>query len=139
MNTPHLISGNCHTDERGQLFFNNNFDASKISRMYIIENATTEIIRAWQGHKIEKRWFSVIQGRFKIQLIEIDDWEKPDVSSKKNEFVLDSTSLNILHVPSGYVSSIQALEDRSKLLVMADYRLGEIDDEYRFDQEYFIK
>jgi hypothetical protein len=40
-------------------------------------------------------------------------------------------------VPRGYVSSIQALEMGSKLLVMADHLLGEIKDEYRFDIDYF--
>ncbi|PIX07465.1 MAG: sugar epimerase, partial [Flavobacteriales bacterium CG_4_8_14_3_um_filter_35_10] len=42
------------------------------------------------------------------------------------------------HVPQGYVSSIQAMEESSKLLVMADHLLGEIKDEYRFDVDYFV-
>jgi hypothetical protein len=47
--------------------------------------------------------------------------------------------MNVLYVPSAYVSSIQALEASSKLLVMADYLLGEIVDEDRFDLDYFTK
>jgi hypothetical protein len=45
--------------------------------------------------------------------------------------------LDVLHIPQGYISSIQALEPEAKLLVMADYLLGEINDEYRFDADYF--
>jgi hypothetical protein len=47
--------------------------------------------------------------------------------------------MDILHVPQGYVSSIQALEESSKLLLMSDYLLGEISDEYRYDITYFKK
>jgi hypothetical protein len=51
--------------------------------------------------------------------------------------VLDSGKLDVLHVPSGYASSIQSLEEGSKLLVMADYLLGELADEYRYAVDYF--
>jgi hypothetical protein len=135
---PTLISGNCHQDQRGQLFYNNDFDTSSIKRMYVIENSTVDLIRAWQGHKIEQRWFSAVQGRFKIQLIAIDNWEKPKDSLPRLEYILKSETLDILHVPSGYVSSIQALEEKSKLLVMSDYHLGEINDDFRYQMNYFI-
>jgi len=47
--------------------------------------------------------------------------------------------MDVLHVPPGYVSSIQSQEKSSKLLVMSDYLLGEIQDEYRYDITYFKK
>lgn len=43
----------------------------------------------------------------------------------------------MLLVPKGYVSSIQAPEKGAKLMVMADYLFGAIQDEYRFDIDYF--
>lgn len=134
---PELIEGNAHKDERGTLFYNNSFNAIKVKRMYVIENKDTTFVRAWQGHKIEQRWFSAIQGSFEIRLIEIDDWQKPSVDRQQFVFLLDSARLNVLHVPSGYVSSIQAMSTGAKLLVMADYMLGEITDEYRYDSNYF--
>ena len=97
----------------------------------------TEIVRAWQGHKIEQRWFSAINGSFKIGLIKIDNWENPAKNLKKLIYIINSDTLEVLHVPKGYVSSIQAMEVGSKLLVMADYLLGEINDEYRYDANYF--
>jgi hypothetical protein len=45
--------------------------------------------------------------------------------------------LDVLLIPSGYVTSIQASEENSKLLLMADYMYGEVKDEYRFDTTYF--
>ena len=136
---PTLISGNCHQDQRGQLFFNNDFDTTCIKRMYIIENLSVDFRRAWQGHKIEQRWFSAIQGRFKIQLIAIDNWEKPSEILPRLNYILDSATLDVLHIPAGYVSSIQALEEKSKLLLMSDYQLGESNDEFRYPTNYFIK
>lgn len=135
---PILFSGNCHQDQRGQLYYNNYFDATNIKRMYVIENHSVDFVRAWQGHKIEQRWFSAVQGRFKIQLIAIDNWEKPNDSLPRLEYILKSETLDVLHVPAGYVSSIQALEEKSKLVVMSDYHLGEINDDFRYQMNYFI-
>ena len=134
---PKITKGDSHTDSRGTLFFNNGFDASAIKRFYVIENQNTSFIRAWQGHKIEQRWFSAVQGSFAIKLIYIDNWEKPSRTPDQFCFVLQSEKMDILHVPKGYVSSIQSLEKGSKLLVMSDYLMGEIQDEFRFDSDYF--
>lgn len=134
---PNIIEGNCYIDQRGKLFYNNDFDTSSIKRIYMIENINIDFIRAWQGHKIEQRWFSVLQGSFEIQLIAIDDWEKPTINLQRHKFILNTDKLSVLHIPRGYVSSIQALKEASKLLVMADYLLGEIDDEFRYSFDYF--
>jgi len=132
-----LIEGKNHSDTRGILTFNNDFDASAIKRMYTIQNNDINFVRAWQGHKIESRWFSAIQGSFEIKLIKIDGGNKVDKKTKVSIFVLNSNTLDVLCVPKGYVSSIQAKEKDSKLLVMSDYLLGEVDDEYRFAPDYF--
>ena len=134
---PSLISGNCHKDSRGLLFYNNDFDLTNIKRMYVVENSSKDVIRAWQGHAIEQRWFSAGQGSFKIQLIEVDNWDTPSLTLPIIEFTLHSETLDILHIPAGYISSIQALEEKSKLVVMADYHLGELNDEFRYPKDYF--
>ena len=134
---PKIIKGANHVDSRGTLIYNNDFDAASVKRIYVIENKNADFIRAWQGHKIEQRWFSVVKGSFKIELIAIDNWDSPSRKLDRFEFVLDSGKLDVLHVPSGYASSIQSLEEGSKLLVMADYLLGELKDEYRYQSDYF--
>lgn len=134
---PKIISGACHSDQRGSLFYNNDFDASNIKRTYVIENQNTEFIRGWQGHKVEQRWFSAITGSFKIRLIEIDNWEYPSEDLKSFTFIINSEKLDVLHVPPGYITSIQSIDKGAKLLVMADYLLEAIQDEYRFDVDYF--
>jgi len=134
---PIISKGNCYSDDRGILKYNNTFDASRIKRIYIIENVNVDLIRAWQGHRIEQRWMSAVTGSFKIKLIAIDNWEKPSKNLKTSIFTLKSKNLDVLHIPAGYISSIQALTKKAKLMVMADYLLGEIHDEYRFDKGYF--
>jgi hypothetical protein len=130
---PRLILGDSHSDIRGILNFNNDLDATSIKRMYTIENVDVHSIRGWQGHKIEQRWFSTINGTFKIQILTIDYFEKGLKDLRPYCFVLQADKMDILHVPAGFVSSIQALEFGAKLLVLADYKVGEVDDEFRFE------
>jgi dTDP-4-dehydrorhamnose 3,5-epimerase-like enzyme len=132
-----IVKGNSHVDLRGTLFYNNEFDMEAIRRIYVIENKSIDVIRAWQGHVIEQRWFSAIKGSFKIEIIAIDDWNMPSKKLERSQYILDSTKLDVLHVPSGCISSIQSLEEGSKLLVMADYLMGEIEDQFRFPVDYF--
>jgi dTDP-4-dehydrorhamnose 3,5-epimerase-like enzyme len=134
---PKIIDGGYHSDERGTLLYNNDFDSSNVKRMYIIKNQNTDFIRGWQGHQIEQRWFSVLEGSFKIELIAIDNWENPSKDLKSILFIINAETFDVLQVPSGYVSSIQALEHGAILLVMSDYLLGTVNDEYRFDIDYF--
>lgn len=132
-----LLKGKLYTDFRGSIYYNNDFDAKVVKRIYFVENKNTEFVRAWQGHKIEQRWFSAVQGSFEIKLIEVDDWESPSKNSIVHSFILKANHFDVLHVPKGYISSIQALELDSKLMLMADYLLDEVKDEFRFAADYF--
>jgi len=134
---PIITKGNRHEDQRGILNFNNDFDASEVKRIYTLENASVDFIRGWQGHKIEQRWFACVQGKFEIRVIRVDDFENPSKDLTQNKYELTTDGLDFLHVPGGCVTAIQALEENAKLLVLADYHLGEINDEYRFDINYF--
>ncbi len=134
---PELIKGNNHLDARGKLTFNNSFSGFTIKKIYSIENADLDFVRGWQGHQIEQRFFSAFTGSFKIKLIRIDQWDNPAKNLPVLEFHLDSHNFDILHIPSGFVTSIQALEKSSKLLVFGDYQLNELQDEFRFPYDYF--
>lgn len=123
---PKLIKGGAFEDSRGKLSYNNTFNSSDVKRIYTIENKDVSFERGWQGHKIEQRWFSAVKGEFRISLIAIDNWDNPSQELQALEFKINDANLDVLHMPSGYVSCIQALEEGSKLLVMADYTLREI-------------
>lgn len=134
-----ILHGKAHQDNRGIITFNNEFDASEIKRIYTIENHSPDFIRGWQGHKIEQRWFACMKGSFEVSVIEVDDFTNPSKDLTIQKYLLTDEVLTYLHVPSGCITAIQAKQDGSKLLVLADYGLGEINDEYRFDLNYFNK
>lgn len=136
---PTIIKGSYHSDARGTICFNNDFQPLGIKRFYTIENVNEDFTRAWQGHQIEQRWFTAVSGAFTIQLIELDDWVAPSRALEVLEFDLNSENLDVLHIPKGYISSIKANRESSKLLVFADYEMGEINDEFRFAKDYFSR
>lgn len=133
------MGGKKHQDERGIITYNNDFDASQIKRIYTIENHSTNFIRGWQGHKVEQRWFACMKGSFEISVIEMDDFIQPSKDLTIQKYVLTDEVLTYLHIPAGCITAIQSKSLDSKLLVLADYGLGEIADEYRFDLNYFNK
>jgi dTDP-4-dehydrorhamnose 3,5-epimerase-like enzyme len=61
----------------------------------------------------------------------------PSETLPRLDYVLESATLDVLHIPAGYVTSIQALDEKSKLVVMSDYHLGELNDEFRYPTDYF--
>ena len=132
-----LLEGKKHQDERGTITYNNDFDASQFKRIYTIENHSTDFIRGWQGHKVEQRWFACMKGSFEVSVIAVDDFEKPSEKLTIQKYLLQDDTLTYLNIPSGCITAIQAKQEGSKLLVLADYRLGEINDEYRFNLDYF--
>lgn len=127
---PQIIKGSNYEDNRGKLYFNNNFDASEIKRIYFIENCDENFVRGWQGHQIEQRWFSAVSGSFEIEVIAINQLVINDFNNVKI-FEIEASNCDVLHVPNGFATSIKAKSIDAKLLVMADFLLGEINDEFR--------
>ena len=80
-----------------------------------------------------------MKGEFEISVIEIDDFDQPSKELTVMKHHLNDESLTYLHVPGGCITAIQASEPGSKLLVLADYAIGEIQDEYRFPLDNFNK
>lgn len=116
MAIPILIQGNQHTDERGLLRFVNDFSMSAVQRMYCIE-PTTDLIRAWQGHQHEIKWFFVSRGRFQVQLVSI---QNEDV---RFLFDLAAEDNQVLEIPPGYYNGFKAGSADSQLMVFSDKSL----------------
>src|SRR5690606_23447518 len=76
MGKPPFIHGGIAEDHRGSIRFVNDFDMAAVKRFYIIENKDTETIRGWRAHRIEQRWFYVLEGAFSLKAVKIDDWEE---------------------------------------------------------------
>ncbi|MFS4469277.1 WxcM-like domain-containing protein [Maribacter sp. 2210JD10-5] len=133
-----LITGNTFSDERGTLSFFNSLDMSPIVRMYHIAPKNKTQIRAWQGHKIEKKWFYCTHGSFIIHLIQVDDFKNPSQKLISNKIKLKENEPQVLCVPKGYASGIKATEENSKLLVFSNANLSTSkEDDYRFKADFW--
>jgi len=137
-NSPSLIVGGQHIDERGALSFFNDFDMAKIKRFYIVEHCNRSVFRAWQGHQYEQKWFSVLLGAFQLAIVKPDIWEVPSKQIVPTAYRLSERVHQILHVPGGYVTGFCALESNSKMIVFSDKTLEESKlDDFRFDSNYW--
>jgi dTDP-4-dehydrorhamnose 3,5-epimerase and related enzymes len=133
-----LIQGNSYTDERGTLRFINDFHFDGIKRFYTISHPGTSMIRAWQGHKIETKYFFVTKGEFLICWVEIDNWENPGKELKVNKQILSANDPQMLIIPAGNANGFKALETDSQLIVFSDLTLEEAkNDDYRFERDYW--
>ncbi|MBS9461263.1 WxcM-like domain-containing protein [Flagellimonas sp. 389] len=139
-NKPLLIKGNNHIDKRGKLSFVNNFSMEKIKRFYTIAHPSTEIVRAWQGHKYQSRSFHVISGCFWIACVRIDNWEKPSQQLEVEIYQLKSDEPSVLHIPRGYANGVKAKAKESILISFSDnsYENLQAGDEYRYDSEMWL-
>lgn len=134
------IRGGEYTDARGKLIFFNDFDMKEVRRFYVIEHPDTNIVRAWQAHKKEQKWFYVIEGSFKIIIVKPPEWLENSEESIPEEFILESKKTTLLHVPGGYANGFRALEPNSKLMVFSDYAIADAGtDEYRFDKDLWYQ
>ena len=135
---PELIEGDIFSDSRGRLFHINNLDLSPIKRMYVIENKSIFQYRGWKGHLVESRWFFCSVGSIEVHITPISSFETRDPKIKI--YNLTQEKMNVLFVPNGYSTLIKQSQDKSRLLVMSDYVLGDSDDEnLNWESNFFIK
>lgn len=133
-----LIKGNIHIDQRGIVRFVNDFHFENVKRFYIITHPDTSTIRAWQGHRLETKYFYVTKGSFLINWIKIDNWQQPSKDLQINTHTLSDTQSEILITPPGHVNGFKALEPDSTMMVFSDMTLEDSkNDDYRFPQDYW--
>jgi len=131
---PRLIEGGIYTDDRGHISFVNDFKFDTVERFYIIENSEENPVRAWQGHKIDHKYFYCLQGVVKVHYVKIDNWESPSKNLKVESTILKAMESNVFHIPEGYANAIQSLETGSKLISFSTLPLGRAsEDDVRFD------
>lgn len=120
-----IIKGVIHEDFRGSIKFVNDFNMHYVSRFYIITHDDIKIVRAWQGHLIEHKYFYVIKGSFIIAGVKIDDWNNPSENLKSEIFRIKSSDNLVLSIPPGYANGLKALEQNSQVMVFSSHKIGE--------------
>jgi len=133
------IAGGIHKDERGTLSFVNDFNFESVKRFYSIYHAETSAIRAWQGHKIEHKYFFVNQGSFVVSWVQPDNWDQPSKSLQPAYTILDAERPVILSVPAGFANGIKALKPQSLLTIYSNLNIKDsAADMWRFPAEQWL-
>lgn len=134
-----VIKGGISVDERGKITYVNNLDMSDIRRFYIIHHSDNKVVRAWQAHKCEKKWFYCLKGSFTTAFVKLDNWENPSVNLKPEIFNLSEKESKVICIPGGYANGIKANEPNSILIVFSDKVLSEaVNDCWRYEKELWM-
>jgi dTDP-4-dehydrorhamnose 3,5-epimerase-like enzyme len=133
---PSIIEGDASVDSRGSVSFINDFDLAPIRRTYFITNDKSAPLRAWQAHKLERKWFMCLVGSFKILLVKIDDWQSPSKNLTVQSYLLEAEKPAVLYVPKNYANAICSVKGDSILQVYSDTLLNEAkNDQFKFPED----
>jgi dTDP-4-dehydrorhamnose 3,5-epimerase len=135
---PRLIAAGSSSDDRGRVYFANDFDMGACRRMYIVENFSAGMVRAWHAHRHERKWVMPLTGAALACCVAIDDWETPSTDAVVHRFTLDADHPSILEVPAGYANGAMALLPQTKLMYLSDATLAEtLEDDVRYPARYW--
>jgi dTDP-4-dehydrorhamnose 3,5-epimerase len=133
-----IHNGDNAVDDRGMVTFVNEFKFEEVSRFYVVKNHSSNFVRAWHGHKKEKKYVYVVTGTVLIGLVKIDNWEKPSKDLEVDKFVLSDLKPRILEIPSGYANGFKTLTDETKIIFFSSSTIEEsVGDDFRFPFDYW--
>lgn len=136
---PTIIHGGIFSDERGSMRFVNDFRFDDVKRFYFIKHTDTSVIRAWQGHQFEKKYFYPISGSFIVAWVKIDDFNNPSKDLIPEYHILSAQNSEIISVPNGYANGLKALEPNSEIMIFSDMNLEEsVNEKIRFPSDWWF-
>lgn len=74
-----------------------------------------------------------------MKVVKVEDWEREIASTTIFEFTLTTFKPQVSHIPAGFANGLQATSENSKLLILSDYNLDEVEDNYKFNPYTFLK
>ena len=113
--TPQIIPGASHTDHRGTISFINDFKFEGVNRFYTIHHPDTDIVRAWQGHTTESKYYYPVKGSWVIAWVKMD-FHKPEKEWETDFVKLNADDNKIIFLPPGYANGFKALEKDSIII-----------------------
>ncbi len=107
-------------DDRG--YFSSIAFEQDSKRAYLIRNHSKGTVRAFHGHKKENKTFYVLQGAFKIIIIDLTtgNWKSFTLTEKGN---------NMLKIPCMAYNGFVSLTDNSEMLVVSNSTMEESKDD----------
>ena len=79
-------------DHRGNVEFFNELNLSDYKRFYTVTNPKIGTVRAWHGHKNEKKLIKVLSGKFLVGVIKKDEWENTDKTNEPEKLEINKNS-----------------------------------------------
>ena len=138
IDNPVLLEGGLSVDDRGEVGFVNEFDMNSVRRFYSVCNHRTGLIRAWHGHKKEKKFITVVNGAAIVAAVLIDNWQNPSKDLYIHRYVLSAKKPSVLFIPNGYANGSMTLKEDTKLIVFSSSTLEESEgDDIRFEADYW--
>lgn len=135
MEEPTVIKGGMAKDDRGAVSFVNDFVMSEVKRFYVISSAHQGYVRAWIGHRLERKWFFAVSGKMALVVRTLESFEPDGGVSDSKIFYLDASEPQVVALPRGFAIGIKALSENARMLVYSDKTLEEAkDDVIRFDK-----
>lgn len=135
---PVLNDGNSYVDDRGILHFFNDVEFD-VKRIYMIENFSTNTVRAWHYHESTSKVIMVVSGSIICcvgKIIKEGEYKGMIYYESINRFVMSYELPSYLYIPSGYANGFCSLLDGTKILVLNDNT--DINDEIKIDPDDII-
>ena len=112
---PTILKGATFTDHRGSMRFVNDFRFGDVKRFYFIKHPDTSVVRAWQGHQFEKKYFYPISGTFVVAWVKIDDFNNPSDNLIPEYHILSAKNSEIISIPKDMQMDLKLLNQILKL------------------------
>jgi dTDP-4-dehydrorhamnose 3,5-epimerase-like enzyme len=132
-NAPELIRGGSAVDDRGEIAFINELDLSEFRRCYIVSNHDVGFVRAWHGHRFERKAAFVVSGAAVVCAVEIDDWDSPSPDLHIHRYVLSERNPSALIIPAGFANGFMTLASDTRICFLSSSSLEDAaGDDIRF-------
>lgn len=135
---PTLIKGGLAIDDRGTVGFVNDLDLAPVRRFYTVTNHRSGSVRAWHGHRRERKFLTVVQGAALACCVRVDDWDDPSPELAVSRFVLSGATPAVLSIPAGFANGFMTLTEGAVLMFFSDAPLEQsLADDVRFPARYW--
>jgi dTDP-4-dehydrorhamnose 3,5-epimerase len=127
-----------HIDARGILHFLNDINEFVVRRVYLVQNSEAGKSRGWHGHKYECKLFFPIEGKFRLALVQIDDFQSPNRKLIPKIYELSSTEPFAVSITGGFANNLTSITENARIMVFSNFTVHESEnDDFRYPPEYW--
>lgn len=107
-------------------------------RFYVVRNHSRGFVRAWHGHRFERKMVTVVSGAALVCCVRVDDWVRPSVDLAVDRYVLSAESPSVLSIPAGFANGSMTLTSDAALCYFSDAPIESAgEDDIRFPAHYW--